>query len=152
MILKIILALIISIAAGVLGRLGGSASGNRLFRILGVPSCIILMIVCILPIKWSLWLVGALLLTFGAVLGATSTYFKAKDHDALWWNFALVGLVEGLAILPFVLVYHHWMGYLIRTVLCALLVGLWDILIGWDVAEEFGRYFIIVVTMALLLL
>ncbi len=152
MIFKLILALIISSAAAVLGRLGGSASGNRLFRILGIPSCIILMIVCILPIKWSLWLVVALALTFGAVLGATSTYFKGKNKPALWWNFALVGLVEGLALLPFVIVYHHWSGYFFRTVICALLVCLWDVLIGIDWLEEGGRYFIIVLSMLFLLL
>lgn len=139
------IVLILSILGGVFGRLGGWEHGNRLFRTIGVPSCCCALLL-LGGFHWSI------IFCFGTILGASTTYFKKKGADAAWWNWVLVGLVEGIAILPFAFETHHWIGFGVRTFICALLVCLWDILIGWDVLEESGRYFIITATIPLIFL
>ncbi len=161
-----IILLIFSIIGGVLGRLGGSSQGNRLFRLLGVPGCCCaLLIIMYHPLEWLYY--GAILLTFGLVLGTTSTYWKKKGSDALWFNWMLYGGMEGLAFLPITIYTRKWIGYAIRTVVCSVLICLWDEYVanfiwkilsklfktlGEDVVAEFGRYFIIVLTTPLALI
>lgn len=63
----ILTTLIVSIVGGILGRLGGWEKGDRLYRMLGVPfCCVLLMLVLYHPLNW--WYYGALFLTYGAVL------------------------------------------------------------------------------------
>lgn len=150
--MNIVIWLIISIIGGVLGRLGGWDKGNRLFRLLGVPACCIGLIVCIGGFKMNWLFLGALAISFGAILGTTSTYFKKKGAPVTWINWLFYGFMEGVALLPYALYAHDWIGWGIRTLVCSGLVCLWDTLIGWDVLEEFGRYFIIVATIPLLFL
>lgn len=134
---------ILSILSGVFGRLGGWEHGNRLFRMLGVPAC------CCAMLSFYHWH-WSIIICFGTVLGATSTYFKSKNQPVKWWNWLLVGMVEGLALFPYVLFTHDWLGFAIRTAVCALLVCLWDELCGIDWLEEGVRYFIIAATIPLL--
>lgn len=149
--LEFIIVFIAATIAGIFGRLGGSDRGNRLYRLLGVPACCVVLMALLYHPK-SLWYAGSLILTFGAVLGTTSTYYKKKGSPVLWWNWLIYGTMEGIAFLPVTLYSHHWVGFAIRTVACSALICMWDELIGIDWLEEFGRYFIVVATIPLLLL
>lgn len=144
MTIKIIECLILGLIGGIFGRMGGSGRYSRLYRMLGVPLCCVVLLTLLHGWNWSL------ILCFGTILGATSTYFKAKGQPAIWWNFLLIGLVESIALLPYVFFQHDYIGFAIRTVVCTALVVAWDLLIGWDVLEESGRYFIIVSTLIFL--
>lgn len=132
-----------SILSGILGRLGGWEGGNRLFRTLGIPFCVCAML-AFYHWHWSI------IICFGAVLGVTSTYFKRKGQPVRLVNWILYGLAEGIALLPYAYFTHYWFGFVIRTIVCAVLVALWDEFIGSDWLEEFGRYFIITATVPLL--
>lgn len=148
---KAIIAFFIAIIGGILGRLGGWDKGNRMFRLIGVPlCCVVLMALLYHPLSW--WYAGSLLLTFGAVLGTTSTYYKKKGKPVRWWNWFIYGAMEGIAFLPVVLYSQNWLGFAIRTSVCATLIFFWDELIDIDWLEEFGRYFIVVMTVPLLLI
>lgn len=134
---------LLSIGSGIFGRLGGWENGNRLFRILGVPACVC-GILAFYHWHWSI------ILCFGSVLGATSTYFKSKGRSVKWWNWLLVGAAEGFALLPYAFFVHDWIGFAIRTAVCAGFICMWDEIIGIDWLEEFGRYFIIAATIPLI--
>lgn len=149
--MKILIWLVLSFFAGVFGRIGGWEKGNRLFRLFGVPACCVLMLFLFTPLHGDFKYYSALALCFLTILGASSTYFKSKGAEAKWWNWILVGLVEGVAVLPYVLYVHDWIGFALRTLACVALIVTWDELIDWDVAEEFGRYFLIAATIPLLL-
>lgn len=141
---------LLSFAGGILGRLGGDGAG-RLFRLLGVPACCIaIMVIMYHPLNW--WYYGALLLSFGAILGATSTYDKAKGSPVLWYNWLAYGAMEGLSFLPIVIFTQHWLGFSLRMIVCAVMLMLWDDEIGLDWLEEFGRYFIIVLSTIIIVL
>lgn len=135
--------LIISILSGILGRLGGSEYGNRLFRTLGIPFC------CCALLSFYHWH-WSIIICFGSILGVTTTYWKSKNEPVRWINWLFYGLMEGVALLPYVFFVHDWIGFLIRIIVCAVLITAWDEFIGNDLEEEFGRYFIIAGTIPLL--
>lgn len=135
--------MILSIMAGILGRMGGSEHGNRLYRTLGIPFCVCAML-AFYHWHWSI------IICFGTVLGVTTTYWKRKGESVRWINWLFYGAMEGVALLPYALFVHDWVGFVIRTVACALLVVSWDELVGLDLLEEFGRYFIIAASIPLL--
>lgn len=148
--LKIISIILLSIMAGVFGRLGGDGAG-RLYRLLGVPACCVaILLIMYHPSDWRYY--GLLALTFGAILGVTSTYDKPKGASVLWFNWLIYGATEGIAFLPIIIYTHHWLGFLIRTVVCSGLLCLWDDVIGLDWLEEFGRYVIVAATSIIVIL
>lgn len=135
---------ILSVASGILGRLGGSEHGNRLFRTLGVPLCCCSMLAFY---HWH-WVI---IVCFGTILGITTTYWKRKGEPVRWINWAFYGIMEGVALFPYIYFNPIFIkGYLIRIAVCAVLITLWDELVGNDVWEERGRYFIVAATMPLL--
>jgi hypothetical protein len=158
--MKILIWVVLSAISGALGRLGGWEYGNRLLRLLGVPACCILMAGIFVQWNWSL------ILTFGCILGVTSTYFfKEKGEDPPWWDWAVYGAMEGVAFLFYAYFTHCWIGYTVRIAINALLVMIWS---AWlnkmvckilnkvfpkltsDWVDEIGRYFIIAATVPLL--
>lgn len=150
-IIKALATLLLSILGGILGRLGGWEKGNRLFRMLGVSACcIVLMALLYHPLNW--WYAGSLLITFGLVLGTTSTYYKKKNSPVIWVNWLIYGAMEGVAFLPVAIYTQNWLGYGIRILISSVLICVWDEGVGIDWIEEFGRYFIVVATVPLLLI
>ena len=148
----LLLTLILSIISGTCYRMGGSAKFNTKYRDLGCPLIALIL----------LWLLGglglqspilpkiALILTsYGLMFGSLTTYWDfitGKD------NFYLHGLFCGLAFIPL-----HWTGLSwwvigIRAIVCAIGMGLWSAWQGNDIKEEFGRGFILTVTIPLLLI
>lgn len=158
---RYIINLLLSIIGGIAYRAGGSGNYPRYFRELGQGLCVVGDMLCFGLIHWSL------ILCFGASW-AESTYFKKKGTDGTWKNFVLVGLVFGLIPLPYcAFTNSHWIGFGIRLVLCAALTPIWNfwlspkvvallakinIKVGRDVSDEFGRGFINIVTLPLLLI
>ena len=146
MILKIIVTIILSVLAGIAYRFGGSANGKRWVRPFGVALCACLELAMLGYFHW------ALILCFGAFYGLSTTYFKKKDTDARWFNWVFVGLALSIAVLPIVIVYGDWLGFLIRTIVCTGLIVLWSETNGNAVWEEGGRGIIPIITIPLLLI
>jgi hypothetical protein len=131
---------------GVLYRMGGSGNYPRQARLIGVPLlAVILLAVCG---GWNWWL----LLCIPLMIGAISTYWKKKGSDAKWWNWLLHGLGIAVAMLPYAIATQHYVGFGIRCLVLPLLIMLWSERIGNAVWEEWGRGFLIGITIPLLLI
>lgn len=144
MILKIILTLIASIVSGVLGRMGGAAGYNTLYRDVGCS------VICCLVI--GLWggFHWTLIFVFGLMWGALSTYFKKKGTNSKWYNWLLVGLAFSLSCLPYIGAQNLWLGFGLRSLVLPLLVMGWCLIINNAVVEEFGRYALLILSIPLL--
>lgn len=139
-------AVILSILAGGLYRAGGYGPPfNTKVRDFGVPSCMIAYFAITGNWHW------VLILCFGLMFGAQTSYFKRKGWDAFWFNWLYCGLAFSIALLPYAAVTGHWMGFGLRTLTVTIFTVLWSEFIGWDDAEEFGRGFIQIITLPLLL-
>lgn len=154
--IRIFFTLVLSVAGGIAYRMGGSGNYPRYFRELGQGLCVVALMLALGLGHWSL------VLCFG-VCWAESTYFKKEDTDGKWINFFLVGCVFGLVALPYcAFTNSYWVGFGIRFVVCAILTPVWNFTlspivskmlgIGRDVSDEFGRGFICVATLPLLLI
>lgn len=152
---KIVWVIGISILSGACYRAGGSAKkGNWLdfmrnskVRDIG---CSLLSLGLFIGQKGANWgYFWLYVIAFGLSWGFLTTYWDfitGKD------NFYLHGLFCGLAFIPL-----HWIGLSwgvigIRAIVCAILMGLWSAWQGNDIKEEFGRGFILTVTLPILLL
>lgn len=153
--LKSIAVFILAIVGGIAYRMGGSGNFPRYFRELGQGICAVLAMICMGMLHWSL------VLCFG-VVWAESTYFKKKGTDGTFFNFLLVGAVFGLIPLPYSIATNsHWIGFGIRLVLCTVLTPVYNFYISvWiaklgikrDISDEFGRGFINIASLPLLLI
>jgi hypothetical protein len=153
--LGIILAAIsiTDILCGILYRMGGSGNWPRQARVIGVPLLSIGL----------LWFLGGwnwwLLLCIPLMIAAISTYWKRKGEDAHFINYLFHGLGIAVAMLPYSIATHHYIGFGIRGLLLPVLVASWATkmnrpILWWraDVVSEFGRGFLIAATMPILLL
>lgn len=140
---SIIATIIGALASGYLYRMGGDKRYNTKFRDLGVPTVFCLVMwAC----GWGGW---TLVLSFGALFGSLTTYFKKKGSEARWWNWALCGLSYGVSALPVAWEFGLWWGLLWRTLFLVISVALWSELVGKDTWEERGRGFFIVASIPL---
>lgn len=172
-ILRGIFHLLLSVAGGIVYRMGGSGRYARFWRELGQGIAFVLDMVILNLVTLAWQHILGVFLGFG-ICWAESTYFKKKGTDAEWYNWALVGWVFGMVPLPYcVLTGGHWLGFGIRMGICIGLTVAWqqylsakvaDFLnktivkrlnkppIGKDITDEFGRGFINIATLPLLLL
>lgn len=136
--------------------MGGSGNYARFFRPLGEAVCSVLSMLLLGLVHWSLLLCSG-------VCWAQTTYFKKKGTDGTWVNFIFVGMVFGLTVLPFcVATNSHWIGFSIRFVVCSVLTPVWNYILSplvaknvnvrRDITDEFGRGFINVATLPLVLI
>lgn len=140
--IKILIVLAISVLCGVFYRLGGTSRGT-LFRDLGSSASMVAAILVLFGVQgWKE--IGGLFVSMGIMFGALTTYryFLPKPKDYRFYHYALHGFFVALAILPWAIATGHIWGMAARCAVCAVLVGGWSHLIGWDVLEEFGRGFI----------
>lgn len=140
----------LSIISGILYRLGGIGKPfDTKYRDLGCPliACGALFLFWH-PVLIKEWLL--LLCSFGFMFGALTTYWDIiyKDSDNFW----LHGFGVGIALLPLAWAGIHWWTILIRAIVLAITMGSWSKFIGWDDLEEFGRGFLIVASLPLLLI
>lgn len=147
--MNITLIVILSVVAGILYRMGGSSKFNTLYRDIGC-SLVSLALCLVLGLKAGLWAtLGAYFLTFGLTWGALSAYWGQDEKKFGYWAH---GLGLALAILPIAFITGHWIGFGIRVVGLTFLTALWSEIIGWDIAEEFGRGFLLTATIPLLMI
>lgn len=145
-ILKSIAVLIGAIISGILYRMGGAAGYNTKFRDFGCPTVMVIVLACLGMFHWTL------ILVFGLSFASLTTYFKKKGTEAKWYNWMLVGLTDGLSVLPLCFVYPIWRGFAWRILACTVTTTLCSCIIGNDVVEEVGRGIIRVMTLPLLLI
>jgi hypothetical protein len=74
---------------------------------------------------------------------------KPKEYGFI--HFALHGFFVSLALLPLMFFTGIWFLFGIRCIINAVLVGLWSYKIDNDFWEEWGRGFILVASLGLLL-
>lgn len=130
----LVLILVVAVLAGILYRFGGSSGGMRWVREVGEGACINIIML----------LLGIFNLGSLACMGSVwieSTYLKIKGEV----NWYLVGLTFSVATLPWFIwgwvttgKPQHWLGYLIRAVVCCIFVGVWQNYLSEKVAKIFG--------------
>jgi hypothetical protein len=129
-------------------RCGGSGSYPRFYRPLGVGFGVLLSGLILFPMNWITFVL--LLVSSGASAGLSTTYFKKKDTDAMWFNWLFVGLALSLALLPVAFATQNWLGFVLRSMALTSGITLWSQFQGNAVKEELGRGFLIVATLLLM--
>ena len=141
---KILLILGLSCLSGILGRWGGSDKGNTKIRDIGIPLIFTGLMVWLTLKSFNLWLLGAYLVGFLALMGSLTTYWDwLFGFDNLWFS----GFVVGLSTFPYAIIDKHWVMLAIHSLALAIIWGSlnrikYDRILFWrrDVAEEFLRY------------
>jgi hypothetical protein len=152
--IKAFFVAISAVVAGVFYRMGGSGNYPRQARVIGV-SAVSIALLAFLRGETGLWLTLAYLASFGACVGALSTYwdFLFGDRD----NFYMHGFMIGLSYSPLAWFGVKWWLILIRAVVLAAGMGLVNWLANkyhWkcsDIIEENFRGAFIALTLPLLL-
>lgn len=135
--------------SAILYRMGGAKGYNTKFRDIG---CALICTYAIGCWEWYGLLSGVLL--FAALTSYWSwvnPLIKQPKDTKFWWNWALVGMGYGLALLPITI----W-GDLEMTKVCyrigllTILTAAWSCLINNDELEELGRGALIVLTLEVL--
>lgn len=134
---------ILSIVSAVFYRAGGTSLGTK-WRDFGVPSCMIAYFLLTGQFHW------ILILCFGLMFAAQTTYFKPRGTDAQWYHWLFVGLAFSFSMLPYALTTGHIPGFIFRTAIVTIFTLLWSEYIGKDWLEEGGRGLIQVITLPLL--
>lgn len=147
---KVILIAIASLLGGILYRLGGIGKPfNTKVRDLGVP-IVALGLLALIGGRAPWW---AWLGTFGCMFGTMTTYFKFKgDENVKWYSWLIVGFVFGLSALLYAIGSGHWVGMIIRTIILSVSVMWWSEYQDNAKWEEFGRGYLFVTTIPLLLI
>jgi len=149
--MKILIWLLLSLISGCLYRLGGIGKPfNTKYRDIGCPLVLLGAVIALFGLKWTSWWVY--LATFGLSWGALTTYWKKKGEDAKWWNWALHGFFVGLSTIPCMFLGISLYVLLLRTVVLSFGTMLWSEWQGNVFWEEFGRGFLIIVTIPILLI
>jgi len=151
MIIKILLTLLAGILSGILGRMGGVGKPyNTRYRDIGCSILSVLIFILWFGFKQEYWYLY--LISIGLHWGAFSTYYdKLFGYD----NFYFSGFMSGIALLPLCFIYEILPLFFIRAILLGIIWGLLHkflfqniYLLIWrsDVAEEFLRYMIVILT------
>ncbi len=151
LVFRIIGMLVLTVAAAILYRMGGSDTFNTKWRDIGIPVVMVPAMFLIGAIT-GLWTGLSLILCFGLLFGSLTTYWKKKGADAKLWNWILTGLGYSLAMIPYTIATGNWIGFGIRTVIVTAFVAAWSEIIGEVIYEECGRGAIIIATLPLLLI
>lgn len=135
--------------------MGGTSLGTR-WRDCGVSLIIALYLGYIAYLKGflGLWVAVSLFPTFGLGWAALTTYryFLPKPSDYKWYHYSLHGFMVALSATFFAWASGYWLGFGIRSIVCCGLVGFWSHIISKDTLEEWGRGFILVSSLPLLLI
>ena len=146
---QLFITYLLSKLAGDLYRKGGIGHPyNTRYRDIGCSIIMYLTMFCWIGL--SHWL--SLLLCFGLMWGALSTYWKKKNTDVQWYNWLFTGLGYSFSMLPLTLVTKKYIGFCLRTTVLTVFVTLWSQFIGDVELEEKGRGIINNITLPLLLL
>lgn len=152
MILEAVVLVLMSAVAGVLYRMGGASGYNTKYRDLGIPIVGILLLLGYGSITHTSWVNNTVLcITFILMFASQTTYFKKKGENSRWCNWMLVGLANGLALIPYGIMVGQLEEAILRTWLLAIGITIWSEVNDDAVWEEVGRGVLIVLTLGLLL-
>ena len=142
--------LLLSCLSGIFYSMGGTGGGkwwgNRYWRRAGCP--ILLMVgLLFVNVPISLWWILVLGLSYASI----TTYhdYLVPDGSENWLCWLVTGFTYGCTLLPFVFI---WKLVLLRAVVLGITTMAWSEAISWDRLEEFGRGFLYIFTLSLLLL
>jgi len=156
----VLILFLLSIAGGILYRMGGSSAFHKQVRRFGVPTVFIFTLLLLQGLPGSVKVGISYFLTFGAMYGAISTYWDSVfGKDNLWF----AGLGVGLAALPNILASGSIGWVIVRSIILALTWGFLNLklqeyqgqkILLWnkDIVEEFTRGFLVIITGILLCL
>ena len=147
------LVILLSIIAGIFGRMSGSGM-NKLWRRLGVPAVTLIAfgLLCgtnLMSFWWAYLLI--LGLHYPALMGYWDWLFT---EDNLW----LSAFIVGLCFLPAIVLGIAWWLILIRAIVLAVIWGCLNVYLPqkgiwiWrrDIVEEFLRYFSLPITLCII--
>lgn len=147
-----------TVLGGILYRMGGAAGYNTKFRDFGIPTVAVFVFLFFCWPNLDLTLLS-LILTWGAIFGVQTTYWKKKGEDAKWYNWAFTGLGYSVCWLPTVIVqsiwpssslHTHWIGFGLRTFVCTGFTVMVSEMFGNVVFEENGRGWVEILTIPIL--
>jgi hypothetical protein len=155
MINETLLIILFSVFCGLFYRLGGKGRPfNTKYRDFGTPFCaLIILLTNWHPVNITGWV--TVILFFGLSFASMTTYHDYLAPDGKGENWAcwlMTGFCYGLSAFPLVWAGIHLYAVCIRTVLLAFLTMWWSEKIDTDWLEEFGRGFLIAITIPLLFL
>ena len=151
--IELIMLVAFSFVAGVLYRLGGVGKPfNTKYRDFGVP-IIYMLYLLYSGIPFNVYLIASAILLFASL----TTYWKCisrwigKDiENVYWWNWLATGFFYGLTLLPMCFMEVSFSAIILRAVVLGVLTMIWSEKISDVEWEEFGRGFLIIVTLIIL--
>lgn len=144
--IKVILLVLAAIVSAIAYRLGGASGYNTKYRDIGCSLLCCLSMGVFIAWHWTL------ILVFGLMWGALSTYFKKKGTDARWYHWLIVGLAFSLATIPYIIATGYWLGFLSRSIILAGSICIWSEINGNAIWEECGRGALIILTIPIILI
>lgn len=142
----------LSVLSAILYRMGGSDKYKTLWRDIGCALCLLLLLILLGGFVYNIKTLICLALTTLLTYGSLTTYFKKKGTDVKWYNWIIVGVMWGVAALPYAYATQHWWGAILRTMFLGVAVCVWSEFEGNAVKEELGRGFLLVSSVPLLLI
>ena len=124
-----ILTIILSVAGGILYRMGGSSRFHTLWRDIGTSLCAVLLMFIFGIKDWTL--VASFVLLFAAMttyLDFVNKWFGHTDRE-YWLNWMLIGFTYNIAMLPTVWIEGLWLGFCIRMLALPFLFVVSDYLV-----------------------
>lgn len=145
---QILAIFVLTIAGGILYRLGGQGHPfNTKHRDLGVPVVGLLgMLVLKFYVPFYIHL-----LAFGLFFASLTTYWDSVPFNKGKDNFWMHGFFCALAYLPYAIATGNWIGFGIRTLVSTVGIGAWSEFVTNDIQEEVGRGMILIATLPILL-
>jgi len=142
----IIPELLLVVASAVLYRMGGADGYNTKFRDFGCP----------LSAVASAWLIGlqhwSLVISFGLLFGAMTTYWKRKGEDARWYNWLMTGFMYAMAFIPTVWFLSRFEAFVYFAAFLSIATMIWSEMASDVVWEECGRGSILIIAQAAFLI
>uniref|UniRef100_A0A6H2A501 Uncharacterized protein n=1 Tax=viral metagenome TaxID=1070528 RepID=A0A6H2A501_9ZZZZ len=130
--------------------MGGASGYNTKFRDFGIPTVGIIVLLAIGNYTHSSgWNIASYIITFGLMFASQTTYFKKKGAEGKWWNWFLVGLANGVALIPYGIIHGQVWEAIIRTLILAIGITIWSEINDDVVWEEMGRGILIILTLGL---
>lgn len=145
---KILYLLTASALGAIFYRMGGASGYNTKARDFGLPLVAFFVLYYLCP-RPATVLLGVLcyVCTFGLMFAAQLSYFKKKGTPALWYHWCLVGLVNGLALIPYALCVWNLDALFARTLFLIVFISLWSSHVENVVFEECGRGALIITSL-----
>jgi hypothetical protein len=126
--------------------MGGAAGYNTKWRDLGCPLVAVSSSLIIGLRHWSL------VIAFGLLFGAMTTYWKRKGEDALWYNWLMTGFMYAMAFLPIVWFLSRFEAFFYFTAFLSIATMIWSEVMDDVVWEECGRGAILIIAQAAFLI